>query len=411
MDLMAVDEHYARQYLDAVEFATTDERTAAHTMYGGESLPEIVSMNGSEREASILISGLLSVNGPSFLARFFGFNGTAYKDIITAANSLKDDPSIDTVRLVMNTPGGYVDGMDQAYYALKELAASKKVIAENHGMIASAGYYLAVAATEIIAITRLAISGSIGVKIAKVDYSDSDARNGIKTITIISRNAPDKEPDPATAQGKDVIQREIDAAERVFIRTIALGRGKTDQDVIDNFGKGAMLIAQDPDPDQPSALSAGMIDRVVKAIDDNITEVGIESPEATTADGGTTTIEVSIMDLEKLKAEHPDAYRAAVAVGVTQGVTQERERVDAHLTLGEASGDVEYAMTCIKDGADVGASVQAKHFAASMKKQAIANRADDTPGDLDTDDVDGGGSDDHEAELAKAVANKLGVEA
>ena len=34
------------------------------------------------------------------------------------------------------------------------------------------------------------------------------------------------------------------------------------------------------------------------------------------------------MNLDQLKTEHPDVYRAAVAVGVTEGVQQEKGRVD-----------------------------------------------------------------------------------
>jgi len=42
-----------------------------------------------------------------------------------------------------------------------------------------------------------------------------------------------------------------------------------------------------------------------------------------------TQEEVQVMNLDQLKTEHPDVYRAAVAVGVTEGVQQERARVTA----------------------------------------------------------------------------------
>ena len=215
--------------------------------------PTPIVSYGDNGTAAINISGPLSPDGPGFIELFLGIGGTSYYDIASAADSLREDERVSEVRLVMGTPGGLISGMDMAVEALSRLASEKTVIAENHSMIASAGYALASTADRIVAVTPFAKTGSIGVLMAGVDN---------KQIVIVSKNAPFKAPDIGSEEGRQVYQDEIDATERVFIKMIADARGVSSDHVIENYGKGALLIAQDPDPDKSDALSSGLIDEV-----------------------------------------------------------------------------------------------------------------------------------------------------
>ena len=538
MEIFALNEEYAKHYLNTLENATPEQMTAAFNEYGDQPLPNILTYNEDNTEAVITITGPMSAAGPGPLARFLGFGGTAYVDIIAAIKKIESNSAIETVRLIMNTPGGTVDGMSQAAQAINSLSNEKMVVAENHGMIASAGYFLAANATKIIAMSELAQTGSIGIILAGLDYSEAMAKNGVKKFAIISSNAPNKQADPTTSEGRKVWQNMIDANERVFIQNIAIGRNTTAQDVIDNFGKGGMLIAKDPDPKMPDALKTGMIDDVmtgstiqninentpinagptvfkdfpivdrpwdssaadkrvrnfVNATDKpnsrysqaffwfdatNVENFGayklpfvdivngkmtailngihaangsmagargqrVKIPNADRArvqshidrylskwekqKGKTSAIvedqenddsvifepiadnngnqqEGVEMDLTKLKAEHPTLFAEAVNIGVKR----ERDRVSAHLTMAEASGDMDLAVQCINDGENLTPAVNAKHMAATMKKQAIAARGSEAEDDLDTDlnDDDVSAS---EAELAVALAEQLGVD-
>lgn len=109
-----------------------------------------------------------------------------------------------------------------------------------------------------------------------------------------------------------------------------------------------------------------------------------------------------IMKISDLRAQHPDLY----AEVVESGVNQERERVTAHLTMGEASGDMTLATQCINDGSEMSANVNAQYMAAHMKRTESNDRNSENVQDVITsnnDDVN-----DDEA-MAKAVAEKLGV--
>lgn len=400
MQILAMDPTFAASYLEAIENASTEERAAALDRFDNAVTPDVLSLSEGGTEAIITIAGPLSPKGPGPIARFFGFDGTAYNDVIAAAKMIEANPSIKRVRLHMDTPGGTVNGMDQARQAVKSLVDSgREVIAENHGMIASAGYHIATAATRIEAMSALAKTGSIGVIIAGFDYSKAEEKYGIKRVRIVSKNAPDKQPDPTTAHGLEVLQEQVDAVERVFIAATAEGRNTTTQDVIDNFGRGGILIAQDPDPSKPDAVSVGMIDAVRN--NGNIIAAVNGGGEASEIE---TQQEGAIMDLNQLKAEHPAIFAEAVAIGVKQ----ERERAEAHITLGEASGDMNLAIACVKDGSEMTALVSAKYTAAGMKNQQIADRGAESEGDLGA--AEGNDLDDNEAALAAATAELLGVE-
>ncbi len=113
------------------------------------------------------------------------------------------------------------------------------------------------------------------------------------------------------------------------------------------------------------------------------------------------------MDLETLKAEHPKLYAAILQTGIDTGITRERDRVAAHLTMGTQSGDMKTAMTAIEDGSEMTQKLQATYMAASMNRSDVdARNADDSDagdGSQDVDDEDIQGQ-----QVADMVEAKLG---
>jgi hypothetical protein len=141
------------------------------------------------------------------------------------------------------------------------------------------------------------------------------------------------------------------------------------------------------------ALKAGMIDAVaprptparVKATVEDTTPpvVASETRDAkTVAQPPQPGLEGKKMDAEKLKSEHPDLFakvqKMGFDAGVEAGVASERDRVSAHLTLADGSGDTEYALKCVKDGTPaLNANVTATHMASAMKRASLQARAED----------------------------------
>lgn len=463
--LYAMERSFFEKWETTIKEATAQEREMAVSRFGGTESPNILTIN-NDGTAIIKIEGALSPQGVSPLEKFLGYTGTSYQDIIEAARQINLDPSIKTVYQDMNTPGGTVAGCDEALQALKSINA--EVIVRNLGMIASAGYYLASHADKIISTSPMNVTGSIGVIVSGYDVSDALARQGIKKVTIVSKNAPNKASDPNTENGRAVIQNEIDAMERIFIKTISEGRGLDESYIVENFGKGALLVANDPDETKPDALSVKMIDEVIggftKGAEENLNNVELLKVMDFAWDEKAATKRVSEftckenenlsynfvdiingemvanirairmangksgdqqkmidlykekwekqnhkkgevkMDLNEFKATYPNVYADAVSIGAKS----ERERVSAHVILGEASGDTKYALECIKEGTELTPTVNAHHVAAGIKLSQISARAsEEIPAVTPTPSADATAEADQT--LADALAEKLGV--
>jgi len=258
---------------------------------------------GANGNATIQIAGPLSMNGPSGFLKFLGIAGTSYRSIIQAANEAAEDEDIETVRLIVNSPGGDIAGVDETWTALMNLSAKKKVIAENHGIMASAAYWLASAADEIVATSPTASTGSIGVIITQMD-----SKNKIK---VVSSNAPNKDTDASTKAGRKVIQDRADALERIFISRVAEGRGVSEETVRTKFGRGGVLVAEDPDKSKPDAISVGLIDSLTKTESRctrksaSASGVGVQSATEP-ANGDCQSQKDEIMKLDEIYAKHPE---------------------------------------------------------------------------------------------------------
>jgi len=110
------------------------------------------------------------------------YGGCDLADVDDALNQAAD-PSIKSVLLYVNTPGGSVTGTPETAARLAELAKMKPVEAYVDVMACSAGYYIASQATRIVA-TPSAILGSIGVYMAILDMSRALEMEGIEVQMI-----------------------------------------------------------------------------------------------------------------------------------------------------------------------------------------------------------------------------------
>jgi ClpP class serine protease len=129
----------------------------------------------------------------------------------------------------------------------------------------------------------------------------------------------------------------------------------------------------------------------------------IAKQDETNATNGKNTREVIGMTKEELQAQHPATFAAVLAMGVEQ----ERDRVSAHLTMAEASGDMATATAAIADGSGMTAKLQATYMAAGMKKNELDARVKDNPDDLNPPPGDGDGPS-AEDQVADAVCAALG---
>jgi len=289
---------------------SSDDVKAFFGLSASEAEEEILSISGGV--ASIAISGVLTQAGPDMIDKIFGIAGTSYQGIIESIAIAEEHPDVTSIELIMDTPGGEVSGVDGVYQAIS--GAEKPVTAINAGLMASAGYWIASAADSIVAESAVAETGSIGVIVTGADFSEAYEKEGIKVVRIVSENAPNKAPRVDNEAGIEEIRNRINAVERVFISRVAMGRGISEETVKTDFGRGSVLIAQDPDPTIPDAISVGMLDNLlynpkglqVHSKPTSATESALDEDSSISKGANMDEKQIAAMleELETLKADH-----------------------------------------------------------------------------------------------------------
>lgn len=384
MWLLEASVRQAMQLAQKAGFTPSAEQQAQFESRFGTGDPSvndnrILTVAGDSAEISI--KGVITKT-PSFLAMIFGGGNTTYPEIIAAIAAAEQDDAVSNITYKIDSPGGHFEGLFDALAAMQ--AAKKPTKSIISGLAASAAFALATQADEVVASNIAARIGSVGV--VATFYIDENE------VIITSTDAPKKRPDVTTEEGKAMVLEELDAMHEIFVEAIASGRGTTVEKVNAEFGQGGTVLAKE-------ALKRGMIDSVAA----QPLKV-VKITKTTTANSGNQP-EANNMDLKQLQAQHPETFAAAVQ----QGATEERDRVTAHLTMGEASGDMKTACLAIKEGSAMTATLQATYMTAGMNRSDTANRQDDdddaSAGDNANAQDDGGQADD----VISIIESKLGL--
>lgn len=227
--------------------AAREQRPAAVAMRQGVPLDNTRAVSVRDGVAIVPVTGPI-FRYANLLTDLSG--ATSIQSLARDYQEALDSPLVSAILLAVDSPGGEVTGVAELAQVIYESRSRKPVAAYVDGMAASAGYWIASAAGEIVADPTAAL-GSIGVVMAVRDPSKTTARE----IEIVSSRAPYKRLDPTTQAGRDQYQRMVDAIEAVFLETVARNRGTTPETVAAEYGQGGMLIGRE-------AVAVGLADRL-----------------------------------------------------------------------------------------------------------------------------------------------------
>lgn len=202
-------------------------------------------------------NAILNIEGPLFKRAnmFTAISGaTSYELTMQDLRAAADDDDFEAIVLNVDSPGGEVSGCDELAEAILRAKEKKPVYAYVSGLSASAGYWLTSAA-DFVMVSETAQLGSIGVMMGIRDDKKRQEAMGVKNITFISSQSPNKNIGPDTPEGTKVIQKRVDDLASVFVSAVAKNRQTSVETVLSNFGKGGILIGQD-------AVDAGMADEI-----------------------------------------------------------------------------------------------------------------------------------------------------
>jgi signal peptide peptidase SppA len=204
--------------------------------------------------AVIKVHGVIT-KGSNLFSMMFG--GTSLYSLQADLLALRDDNSIRSIVLHIDSPGGGVYALDETCDVIAEVSKRKRVVAFTDGMCASAAYWLASACDRIVA-TSSAELGSIGVYAFHFDHSGELKDAGIvPTLVKAGEHKASAHPyAPLSAEDEAAMQSRIDAYYSLFTKRVARGRGVSVEQVRGaEFGEGRVVGA-------PDAVSAGMADEI-----------------------------------------------------------------------------------------------------------------------------------------------------
>lgn len=235
--------HFAVDSAGQVWAARGADRRAGEGPEGG-SLIAVISVMGVIAQHASQVD---DISGPG---------GTSTERVSASLRRAIDDPAVRAVILNIDSPGGRVSGVQELADEIFAARGKKPLVAQVNSTAASAAYWLACAAGELVATPGGSV-GSIGVFGVHDDLSGAMAKAGISR-TFISAGPYKTEGHPFASLGDEArayAQAQVDAVYATFVASVARGRGTTAARVKAEFGQGRMVLARD-------ALRAGMVDRV-----------------------------------------------------------------------------------------------------------------------------------------------------
>ncbi|MCP4677083.1 MAG: hypothetical protein GY854_16525 [Deltaproteobacteria bacterium] len=336
-----------------------------------QSGEDFIVVNGV---AIIKIRGHLG-NWPSFWGYLLDGSIDSYPLIIEKLALASSSDEVTRIRLLVDTPGGQLDGLFPLLDALK--STTKPLEAVIGSRADSAGYGIVSQVDKIIASGIISEVGSVGV--GTTFFVNENF------VDITSSDAPKKWPDVTKESGVEVVRGELDEIHAKFAkyisegRSAATGRNITIDIVNQDFGRGGTMLAE-------AGLAAGMIDEIIPA-PERVSNAYFFNNSEPSSPGAASNIvpKIEKMDTKTLRNEHPDTYAEIMQLGVNQ----ERERVEALLDTGSECGKMDKAVEFVKDGSCITQpKTTAAFLSARINNQDLQNREKDNPSDVDTPDPD-----------------------
>jgi len=182
--------------------------------------------------------------------------GATFEQATAHLATLAADPSVSTIVLDWDSPGGSVAGATEFAHGVLQARQSKRVISVANHQMCSAAYWAGACASEVVA-SPSALVGSIGVYCVHEDLTQYLAKEGIALTPISAgKYKVDGGPwEPLSESARARLQAVVDSAMAMFVADVAAGRGVSPETVRTGMGEGATLTATE-------ARAAGLIDRV-----------------------------------------------------------------------------------------------------------------------------------------------------
>lgn len=289
----------------------------------------------NEQRSYEIIDGVAVISIEGVIAKkmnmFSQISGGASSQIAKASlEQALQDPAVHSIILLIDSPGGTVDGTQILADAIFAARGVKPIATLGGGTMASAAYWFGSAASATYIADTTTSVGSIGVVTSHKDVSAQEAASGVKTteITAGKYKRMASQFAPLSEEGRQSIQDQLDYMYSLFVGAVATNRGVSVDQVLSDMADGRVFIGQ-------QAVDAGLVDGIttlealVAKLNQERNPVG-RSPTPSRAGPArktnpSTTTKGSAMNKEQINADHPELAAELRA----DGAAAERARIQA----------------------------------------------------------------------------------
>ncbi|KAB8127484.1 signal peptide peptidase SppA [Gracilibacillus oryzae] len=207
---------------EAFNFADLDQEFSEKVVEEGSPASKIAVLH---------LNGVIQNTTPSSLLNTSSYNHQRFLDMLEHAG---EDNSVKGIVLHVNTPGGGVVESAEIHDKINEIKeeTNKPIYVSMGNTAASGGYYVSAPADKIVA-HKATLTGSIGVIMENINFTQLAEELGIDFNTIKSGEHKDilSSYREMTEEERQILQSMIDDMYNDFVDVIVEGRGLSEERV------------------------------------------------------------------------------------------------------------------------------------------------------------------------------------
>jgi protease IV len=259
---------------------------------------------GAEKAVAIIYATGPIRRGRSQRGPLPGQGGAMGSDTIAAAiRAAVKEPQVSAILLRVNSPGGSYVASDMVWReVVRARAAGKPVVVSMGNVAASGGYFISMAADQIVAQPGT-ITGSIGVLTGKPVLGEALGRAGVSSDLVIqgAHAAMFSQMRPFSADELNLVDNWLDHIYADFTGKVAQGRAMTTEQVHE-IARGRVWTGAD-------AAANGLVDEL-GGLD---TAAGIARKRAGLPDSAPLRVYPRVSPLDRLRPAESSESRGAAA--------------------------------------------------------------------------------------------------
>lgn len=207
-------------------------------------------------EGSVAVLPLLGVISQRMDLLTQASGGTSTERFAADFDQLMGDDDVGAIVLDVDSPGGSVYGIEELSSRIHAGHGRKPVVAVANAQMASAAYWIASAAGEIV-VTPSGEVGSIGTLAVHTERSGADEKEGVKHTLLKAGKFKGEASgvEPLSDEARVNLQARVDDYYNAFVGSVAKNRSVTKSEVQAGYGEGRLVGASE-------AVEIGLADRI-----------------------------------------------------------------------------------------------------------------------------------------------------